>query len=69
MLSKKVRLKNKAKIFVNFCVEYLREGEEDPRTGYVNAESSEHARELYERILDHQGFSAEILKIEEEDDF
>lgn len=69
MLSKTDRQKNKARIFVNYRVEYLRDGEEDSRDGYVNAESPEHARELYEQILEHQGFPAKILKIEEEDDF
>ncbi|GEM_PF-1302517 len=69
MLTKQDRQKNKSKIYVNFSVEYLREGEEDPRNGFVNAESEEHARELFMQILDHQGTKAEILSIKEEEEY
>jgi hypothetical protein len=69
MLTKTDRQKNKAKIFLNYRVEYLRDGEEDSRQGYVNAESWDHAKKLYEQILDHQGFKAKILSIEEEDTY
>lgn len=66
MLTKKDRLKNKSGIFANYRIEYTLEGDNVERERYFNAQSEEHAREMFEAMLERQNQSAEILAIAED---
>ena len=66
MLTKKDRLKNKSGIFANYRIEYTHEGDDVERERYFNAQSEEHALEMFQEMLERQNLSAEVLKVEED---
>lgn len=63
MLNKRDRMKNKSGIFANYQVEYTVEGDEIVRERYFNANSEEHAREMFEAMMQRQNIQAEILEV------
>ncbi len=66
MLTKKDRLKNKSGIFANYRIEYAHEGDDVVRERYFNAQGEDHAREMFQEMMERQNISAEIHLVEED---
>ena len=66
MLNKRERMKNKSGIFANYQVEYTLEGDEVVRERFFNANSEEHAREMFEAMMRRQNIEAEILSVKKD---
>jgi len=66
MLTKSDRLKNKSGIFSNYRIEYIHEGDEIVRERFFNAQSEDHALEMFQDMLKSQNLSGEVQLIEED---
>lgn len=66
MLTKRDRIKNKSGIFANYRIEFTRDGGELVLERYFNAQSEDHAREMFEEMVKMQNIVAEIHSISED---
>lgn len=65
-LSRSDRLRNKSAIFANYRIEFKNEGDDVVRERYFNAQSEQHAQEMFQEMLKRQNVQAEILSIKVE---
>ena len=65
-LSRSDRLRNKSAIFANYRIEFTNEGDDVVRERYFNAQSEQHAQEMFQEMLKRQNVQAEILSIKVE---
>ena len=63
MLNKRERMKNKSGIFANYRVEYTLGGDEIVRERYFNAQSEEHAQEMFEDMMRRQNMESVVLSV------
>jgi len=63
MLTKRDRIKNKSGIFANYRIEFTRNGGELVLERYFNAQSEDHAREMFDEMVKLQDIEAEIHSI------
>ena len=63
MLNKRDRMKNKSGIFTNYRVEFTLGVDEVVRERYFNAQSEEHAQEMFEDMMRRQNMEVEVISV------